>query len=112
MSNVQTLILVDPEKIAEILAPYLDLAADLAAQRAEARRADDGRMVNYEEARRITGLGRTRFSQAVADGAIPHYPNGSRGKLFKLADLRNFEGYRPQSEAERRFEEELKNRKP
>lgn len=108
--NAPPLIIATPEQIAEIMAPYLELLAEKALKQAAERANDDGRMVGYEEARRITGLGRTRFSQAVSDGSIPHYPNGLRGKLFKIADLRNFEGYKPQTEAEKQFQIELANR--
>lgn len=105
------IIVTDPDQIAQLLAPYLDALADKAIALASQRATDDGRMVPYEEARRITGLGKTRFSQAVADGSIPHFPNGLRGKLFKLADLRNFQGYKPKTDAEKLFEQELANRK-
>lgn len=108
---VTHIIVTDVDQIAQLLAPYLDQLADKALAMAQQRAADDGRMVPYEEARRITGLGKTRFSQAVADGSIPHYPNGLRGKLFKMADLRNFQGYQPKTEAQKIFEQELANRK-
>lgn len=111
MSTQHTLIISTPEQMAEVLAPYLERLAEKAMEKATSRANDQGRMVGYEEARKITGLGKTRFSQAVNDGSIPHYPNGMRGKLFKLSDLRNFEGYRPQTEAEKQFENELKSRK-
>lgn len=105
------LIIIELDKIAELMAPYLERAAERAAELADQRANDSGRMVGYEEARRITGLGKTRFSQAVADGSIPHFPNGLRGKLFRISDLRNFQGYRPKTEAEKLFEQELANRK-
>jgi hypothetical protein len=105
------LIISTPEQLVEVLAPYFESLAEKAMEKAANRANDQGRMVGYEEARKITGLGKTRFSQAVNDGSIPHYPNGMRGKLFKLSDLRNFEGYRPQTEAEKQFENELKSRK-
>lgn len=111
MSSSTPIIVTTPEQLVELLAPYLDNLADRALERASARAADDGRMVKYEEARRITGLGKTQFSRAVNDGTIPHYPNGRRGKLFKISDLRRFQGYQPKTEAQQRFEDELSNRK-
>lgn len=111
MANTNHIIVSTPEQIAELLGPYLDHLADRAIERAVARAADDGRMVKYEEARRITGLGKTQFSRAVNDGTIPHYPNGIRGKLFKVADLKEFQGYQPKTEAQQRFENELAARK-
>ncbi len=111
MASANHIIVTTPEQIAELLGPYLDHLADRAIERAAARAADDGRMVKYEEARRITGLGKTQFSRAVNDGTIPYYPNGIRGKLFKVADLKAFQGYQPKSEAQQRFENELAVRK-
>ena len=109
--NATHIIVTTPEQIADLLAPYLESLADRAFEHATARASDDGRMVKYEEARRITGLGKTQFSRAVNDGTIPHYPNGIRGKLFKVSDLRAFEGYQPKTEAQQRFEQELINRR-
>lgn len=103
------LIIISPDAIAKLLAPYLDDLAEKALAKALSRSQDDGRLVSYEEARAFLGMGKTRFSQAVADGAIPHYPNGNR-KLFKMADLRAFEGYKPESQAEKQFKIELQNR--
>lgn len=111
MSSSTPIIVTTPEQLAELLGPYFDNLADRALERAAARAADDGRMVKYEEARRITGLGKTQFSRAVNDGTIPHYPNGLRGKLFKVSDLREFQGYQPKTEAQQRFENELAGRK-
>lgn len=108
--SMQPIIVTTPEQLAELLAPHLDHLAERAIERAAARAADDGRMVKYEEARQITGLGKTQFSRAVNDGTIPWYPNGSRGKLFRISDLRNFQGYAPKTEAEQAFERELENR--
>lgn len=105
------LIITTPEQIADLLAPYLEQVAEQALRQATERAGDADRMLGYEEARRITGLGKTRFSQAVGDGSIPHYPNGVRGKLFKMSDLRNFKGYKRTSQAEALFQQELKNRK-
>lgn len=110
-TNNNHIIVTNPDQIAEILAPYFDHLADKAIERAMARASDDGRMVKYEEARRITGLGKTQFSRAVNDGTIPHYPNGLRGKLFRVSDLREFQGYQPKTEAQKRFENELAGRK-
>jgi len=107
----QPLIVSTPDAIADILAPYLEAAFRRGFEAAASTATDDGRMVKYAEARRITGMGATRFSQAIADGAIPWYPNGTRGKLFKISDLRNFQGYRPQTDAEKRFNQELENRR-
>lgn len=109
--NDAPIIVSTPEQITQVLAPWLDTLVEAAIKRAMQRIHDDGRMVKYEEARRITGLGKTRFSEAVNAGAIPYYPNGARGKLFKVSDLRNFQGYQPKSEAQTRFEEELAARK-
>lgn len=109
--NTPPIIVTTPEQLKEILAPYFDHLAEKALERAIHRASDDGRMVKYEEARRITGMGKTQFSRAVVDGTIPHYPNGIRGKLFKVSDLRNFAGYRPMTPAEKQFEQELANRK-
>jgi len=99
------------EQLADLLGPYFDILAEKALERAVSRKHDDARFLGYEEARAMTGLGKSRFSQAVNDGTIPHYPNGARGKLFKVSDLNNFKGYKPQSAAEKQFEQELKNRK-
>lgn len=111
MNNNSPIIVTTAEAIAQLLAPYLDTAAEKAVERAITRATDENRMVKYEEARRITGLGKTQFSRAVNDGSIPHYPNGIRGKLFKVSDLRQFQGYQPKTEAEKMFEKELANRK-
>ena len=113
MANLNSthIIVSTPEQIAEVIGPYLDILADRAVERAMQRAGDQNRMVKYEDARQITGLGKTQFSRAVNDGTIPHYPNGQRGKLFKLSDLVKFEGYQPKPEAERLFEQELQNRK-
>ena len=106
----QPLIITTAEQIADLLAPYLEQVAEKALRQATERAGDADRMLGYEEARRITGLGKTRFSQAVGDGSIPHYPNGVRGKLFKMSDLRNFKGYKRISQAEALFQQELANR--
>ena len=111
MMNNAPIIVTTPEAIAELLGPYLDHLVEKALERGAVRAADNGRMVKYEDARRITGLGKTQFSRAVNDGTIPHYPNGIRGKLFKVADLQQFQGYQPKTEAEKLFETELANRK-
>lgn len=110
-NNGLPIIVTTAEQLSELLGPYFDLLADRALERAANRAQDNGRMVSYEEARAMTGLGKSRFSQAVNDGTIAHYPNGARGKLFKVSDLRNFAGYKPKSSAEKQFEQELKNRK-
>lgn len=109
--NQAPLIITTPDEIARLLAPWLDAAAEKAVERAFANATDENRMVKYEEARRITGLGKTQFSRAVNDGTIPHYPNGIRGKLFKVSDLRKFQGYQPKTEAQLKFEQELAGRK-
>lgn len=109
--NNPPIIVTTAEAIAKLLAPYLDTAAEKAVERALTRATDENRMVKYEEARRITGLGKTQFSRAVNDGSIPHYPNGIRGKLFKVSDLRQFQGYQPKTEAQLQFEKELASRK-
>lgn len=104
------IIVSDVDKLVEILAPHLEALCDRVFQRAANRATDTGRMVKYEEAREYLGMGKTQFSKAVSDGTIPSYPNGRRGKLFKISDLIAFEGYSPKTEAERLFEREILNR--
>lgn len=105
-----TIIVTTPEQIAELLGPYLDHLAEKALENALQRAGNHNRMVKYEEARQITGLGKTKFSQAVNDGTIRSYPNGQRGKLFKMKDLLEFSGYQPKTEAQQAFEKELISR--
>lgn len=104
-------IVTTPNDLAVILRPWIEAALEEAIARVVDQIGNDDRMVKYEEARRITGLGKTQFSRAVNDGTIPHYPNGVRGKLFRISDLRRFQGYQPKTEAQQRFEDELSNRK-
>lgn len=111
MADSTHIIVTTPDEIAKLIGPYLDQMAERALEIAASRASDEGRMVKYEEARKITGLGKTQFSRAVNDGTIPHYPNGIRGKLFKIADLRKFQGYQPKTEAQIQFEQELNDRK-
>ena len=110
MNHQQPIIVTTPEQIAAMLSPYLERAFQAGVEEASRRSGDPGKLLKYEEARAYLNMGSTMFSRAVTDGALPYLTSGTR-KLFRKGDLDKFQGYKPISESERNFQQELEKRK-
>lgn len=105
------IIVTTPEQLQLLLAPYMEALAEKAMAAAQEKAAHSGRLLKYEQAREYLSMGSTLFSKAVTDGHIPYVLSGTR-KLFRQSDLDKFSGYKPETEAERIFKNEIEQRQP
>lgn len=74
------------------LGRFFQICIELAQQQPDdalPHKAPDSRRVGATDARKMVGVGKTKFTQLYRSGEIPSHKDGSR-RMFYVRDLENF----------------------